>query len=195
MKKILITLAILATLTACSSSKDVKDKEIDADLAVSNEVIIEETVEMPVPEVMPEIVQPIEEVNELVTLYDKDGVRIISENNEVTLIMPSNVLFDFDKSTITENFKPLLNLVADSLNNNDDLRATVSGHTDNIGTDSYNENLSAKRAAAAKNFLTEAGVEEDRITTVGYGSSRPVDVNTTAEGRDNNRRIEITITK
>lgn len=193
MKKILLTLAALSILTACSSSKDVK--EIDADLSTTNEVVIEETVETPAPEQMPEIVQPIEVVNEIVTLYDKDGVRIISENNEVTLIMPSNVLFDFDKSMITEDFKPLLNLVADSLNNNTDLKAVISGHTDNIGTDSYNENLSTKRAAAAKNFLTRAGVEEGRITTIGYGSSRPLDINTTAEGRNNNRRIEITLTK
>ncbi|HEX4179012.1 MAG TPA: OmpA family protein, partial [Rhizomicrobium sp.] len=70
---------------------------------------------------------------------------------------------------------------------------TVEGHTDNIGGDTYNLDLSKRRAAAVKNALvTRYHITADRLSTNGYGSSRPVETNDTLEGRARNRRVELT---
>lgn len=90
------------------------------------------------------------------------------------------------------SYKGLDALVA-LLNDEPTYNLTVDGHTDNTGSDALNQTLSEKRAMAIKNYLVKKGVSEDRITTNGYGSSRPIADNKTTAGRAKNRRVEMTI--
>jgi len=73
------------------------------------------------------------------------------------------------------------------------MKVEISGHTDNKGADSYNENLSLRRAQAVRNILIKGGADPNRITAVGYGEAKPMDTNDTMEGRRMNRRIEFRI--
>lgn len=104
------------------------------------------------------------------------------------------VLFDVDKSTITEaGQKELQNAVA-FVKKYPGAKIEVDGHTDSTGTEAYNQKLSERRAVAVKDYLIkEAGVDSSKITAVGYGEARPVADNKTAEGRAKNRRVEILI--
>lgn len=197
MKKILITLAAIAALTACSSTQEVQDtQDINADLAVNEQVVDTEPALLPeIDEVITEeIAAPVVE-DTMRTLYNKDGVVITAENNEITLVMPSDVVFDFDAIAIKDEFKPMLDLMGDALKANPTLTASIAGHTDSIGQKDYNQRLSVLRADEAKNYLVTEGVEAERLTTTGYGFDNPVASNDTAEGRERNRRIEITLTK
>jgi outer membrane protein OmpA-like peptidoglycan-associated protein len=104
------------------------------------------------------------------------------------------VLFDVDKSTITEAGQKELQKAVPFVKKYLGAKMEVEGHTDSTGTDAYNQKLSERRAAAVKDYLIkEAGVESSKITAVGYGESRPVADNKTAAGRTQNRRVEILI--
>jgi len=86
-----------------------------------------------------------------------------------------------------------LDEVATALQKSDAEKFVVEGHTDSIGSDATNEELSYRRAQTVHDYLIERGVPAEKIRAVGYGKSRPVADNTTAEGRANNRRVEIII--
>ena len=77
---------------------------------------------------------------------------------------------------------------------NDSIKVEVDGHTDNTGSASVNARLSKQRAEAVRQYLIEHGVPEDRLTAKGYGPSKPIASNKTAEGRAQNRRVELTRT-
>jgi outer membrane protein OmpA-like peptidoglycan-associated protein len=84
--------------------------------------------------------------------------------------------------------------VVDIMKQNPDIRKVrVEGHTDSKGSDAYNIKLSQRRANAVRDYLIAHGVEADRLVAVGYGETRPVADNGTAEGRARNRRVEFTI--
>lgn len=102
------------------------------------------------------------------------------------------VEFDFDKYNIKEQYYPRLNKVVGILKNIPTLRVEIAGHTDNMGTARYNQTLSEKRARAVKAYLVSKGISADRLTTVGYGLTKPVASNATEEGRAKNRRVELT---
>jgi outer membrane protein OmpA-like peptidoglycan-associated protein len=108
--------------------------------------------------------------------------------------MTLQVLFDFNKDTLTEaDLKELQKVVA-FVKKYPSARIRLDGYTDSIGTDAYNIKLSEKRATAVMNYLVkEAGVESSKITAVGHGKADPVADNETAEGRAKNRRVEISI--
>ena len=78
-----------------------------------------------------------------------------------------------------------------TLRDNPSLHVVVEGHTDSVGSDAYNRKLSERRAKAVRDYLVREGIESSRLTTHGYGKSRPVASNDTAEGRAENRRAEI----
>ncbi len=87
---------------------------------------------------------------------------------------------------------PVLKEIADAMITNPSWKLSVEGHTDNIGGDAYNLDLSNRRAAAVKQALGERyHIAPDRLTTVGYGASRPKESNDTLEGRARNRRVEL----
>ena len=101
------------------------------------------------------------------------------------------VNFDFDKSTLQPAGVPILQEAAKILKDNPAVNVQVQGYTDSIGTDAYNLRLSDRRAATVKNFLVKEGVASTRLTTKGFGESNPVATNETAEGRAQNRRVEL----
>ncbi len=101
------------------------------------------------------------------------------------------VKFEFDSDRLTADAKEILNKVADTLIPCPEIDVEVEGHTDYLGTDAYNLGLSERRAIAVKEYLTGRGVEADRMTPVGYGKARPIMENTTEEGREENRRVEL----
>jgi len=106
-----------------------------------------------------------------------------------------NVYFDFDHSDLTDRAKATLDNAAGAINGLTQkypaLKVDLSGHTDWIGTEGYNQALSERRADAVKQYLSRKGVAADRITTHAYGESKPAATNETAEGRALNRRVEV----
>jgi OOP family OmpA-OmpF porin len=106
-----------------------------------------------------------------------------------------NVQFDTGKSAIKGQYDAELKTVSDFLKEFPKARGEISGHTDNVGSKAYNAKLSQERADSVKNYIVEKlGISPDRITTKGYGFSKPVASNTTREGRALNRRIEANFT-
>lgn len=106
----------------------------------------------------------------------------------------SNVLFDFDKADLTAAAQPTLNKLYEILNKYPDTNIELQGHTDNVGSDKYNQALSEKRARSVDNYLVKKGIASKRITTKGFGETVPKYDNSTAEGRAQNRRVEFLIT-
>ncbi|MFI5397740.1 MAG: OmpA family protein [Candidatus Binatia bacterium] len=108
-------------------------------------------------------------------------------------IVLRSVHFDFDKSTIRPDAVPVLNEAAETLKAEGGIAVIVEGHTDGVGTDAYNQKLSHRRADAVRQYLVKQGIPAKRITTEGFGKSRPVASNDTADGRAQNRRVELRV--
>ncbi|MDW3024468.1 MAG: OmpA family protein [Alphaproteobacteria bacterium] len=121
------------------------------------------------------------------------GVQVIEEQDSIRLIMPGNITFKTDSADINSSFYPVLNSVAKVLNKYSDSTVMVSGHTDNTGSADYNLNLSRQRAGSVAAYLQGQGVKESRFEVLGMGFSNPIASNATAEGRAQNRRVEIKI--
>lgn len=103
------------------------------------------------------------------------------------------IYFDFNKATIKPESEPVLKQIVQAMNDNPTWKLTVEGHTDNIGGDSYNLDLSKRRAAAVKQELvSKYQIAPERLANDGFGASRPADTNETLEGRARNRRVELT---
>jgi len=111
--------------------------------------------------------------------------------NEVGCWVVGNLLFDYDKSEIRPQYYSDLDQVARVLQQNPGMNVEIQGHTDNVGSKRYNLPLSLRRAKAVANYLVRHGIEKGRLTVKGYWFSRPVAPNTTPEGRQKNRRVEI----
>jgi outer membrane protein OmpA-like peptidoglycan-associated protein len=105
----------------------------------------------------------------------------------------SDVLFDFNKYTLKPGAREKMAKVSGILLAYPALKLQLEGHTDSVGTDDYNMNLSQQRADAVRAFLAEQGVPADNITAVGLGKSDPVASNDTAAGRQQNRRVELVV--
>jgi len=105
--------------------------------------------------------------------------------------LSSDVTFAFDSAELRPGAASELNQVAGTLNNNPEVRVTIAGHTDAVGSNEYNLGLSQDRAVSVANYLMSQGVAADRMRAVGYGEERPVATNETDEGRALNRRVEI----
>jgi OOP family OmpA-OmpF porin len=99
--------------------------------------------------------------------------------------------FDFNKSTIKPDGKRRLDDVVRLMRDNPNLRIVAVGHTDSVGSDAYNMKLGEKRASAVADYLLSEGVSPSRVDVRSEGESRPVASNATAEGRAENRRVEI----
>jgi outer membrane protein OmpA-like peptidoglycan-associated protein len=128
------------------------------------------------------------EVREIVEDITLVSIRqMVEEGIPVTM---NNIFFDFDKSTILPYSIPELKRVAKIIKSGNQ-KVEIAGHTDNVGDDQYNQVLSEKRAAAVKDFLVNEGCDADRLATIGYGRSKPLESNDSDEGRAKNRRVEI----
>jgi hypothetical protein len=101
------------------------------------------------------------------------------------------ILFDTDSDHLKDESKPTLDELVAAARAQPSWNFAIEGHTDNVGSDAHNQALSEKRAISVKTYLVAAGVNENRLTTQGFGSSRPVASNDTALGRSQNRRVEI----
>ena len=119
------------------------------------------------------------------------GVSVTRVGNQIILNMPSNITFPTDQATVSPQFYPTLNSVALVLNKYNRTLVDVYGHTDSTGGDAHNLDLSQRRALAVATYLNAQGTDSRRFSIVGYGASRPIATNATAEGRAQNRRVEI----
>jgi outer membrane protein OmpA-like peptidoglycan-associated protein len=121
------------------------------------------------------------------------GVDVVRKGDNITLDMPGGVTFATDSAQINPAFNPVLDKVAQTLNDFDQTVIQVAGHTDSTGSHAYNMQLSQRRADSVKAYLTQRGVPPQRLHTVGAGPDHPVADNSTPDGRAQNRRVEITI--
>ncbi len=207
MKKLLISLAAVTLLVGCSSAKKadtLNNMETSLARVEQENADVQEMIEgyksdiQSAKATISSLESDINAIDAFVnpeTVFDKDGVIIKQERDTLTLIMPTDVVFDFNKATIKNEFKPMLDTVAEALNIYTALKVKIDGHTDNVGEYNYNMNLSKKRAESAKNYLVSKGVDTKRIETEGFSFSKPVASNATQEGRDKNRRIEVILKK
>ena len=106
-----------------------------------------------------------------------------------------NVNFDTDKSEIKDIYSTRIHEFAKVMNTDKKLKADIEGHTDSVGSVAYNQKLSERRAASVVKALNGLGVEKDRLKAVGYGKTKPVASNATAEGRAENRRVQAVMVK
>lgn len=122
------------------------------------------------------------------------GVQVQrTEEGQIDLIMPGNITFDVSSSTVSDSFKPTLSSVAKVLQEYENTLVTITGHTDSSGSEEYNQLLSEQRATAVANIVLQEGILVERVAALGMGEASPIADNTTAEGRAENRRVEITL--
>jgi outer membrane protein OmpA-like peptidoglycan-associated protein len=117
-------------------------------------------------------------------------------NLEITVDLPADVLFDFDKSDIRPDAAAALAKLAVIIRAQPKGRTRIEGHTDSKGDDAYNQKLSERRAESVKNWLvTKEGLDGSRMTTKGWGEAKPVAPNDTDANRQKNRRVQAIIEK
>ena len=119
------------------------------------------------------------------------SVEIIKQLNDYS----KTILFDLGKATIRKESYAVLQNIADIMKEYPNAKFEIEGHTDITGSLALNERLSKERAASVKDYLTTIGMDGNRLTSEGYGPSRPIATNKTAAGRQQNRRVEISLKK
>ena len=118
----------------------------------------------------------------------------VSKDARGTIISMSDILFDVGKATLTQDLKTNLAKIAGILTIYKDANVQVEGHTDNVGGEDLNQKLSEKRASNVMDFLAgPGGIAAARLTSMGYGFSKPIADNATKEGRQKNRRVDLVI--
>lgn len=122
------------------------------------------------------------------------GVSVTRSGENIVLNMPGNITFATGSSDLNAQFFGVLDSVALVLKEYDKTIIDVAGHTDSVGSDQVNQTLSERRAGTVGQYLRGKGVQDQRIATVGYGKSHPVASNDTPDGRQQNRRVELTLT-
>lgn len=125
-----------------------------------------------------------------------EGGTVSKTDEGVVLTFESDVLFATNSSYLSEKAKVTMkNMVAYINKNYPNAQIQINGHTDSTGEADYNQWLSEKRAASVKNYAVSLGLNDSNIKTKGYGKSKPVATNSTTEGRQKNRRVEVIILK
>ena len=150
-----------------------------------------EVIPEPIPVVVPKPEPKPEPEPEPVTEEPKPTVQEAVE--EINKSFRADALFDFDSSEIRPDAIPILDKAVAWLNEFPTVKGTIEGHTDNRGTDEYNQGLSERRAKAVYDYLVDKGINRFRLSWKGFGESRPVATNETDEGRQLNRRIELVL--
>lgn len=121
------------------------------------------------------------------------GVRVVRNGDQIELVMPGNITFDLNQSSIKPSFTGTLESVSLVLIEYDKTIIQIEGHTDSSGSESYNQLLSEQRASSVRDFMLNQGIEPKRTRAVGYGERYPVASNDTPAGREQNRRVELTL--
>jgi outer membrane protein OmpA-like peptidoglycan-associated protein len=122
-----------------------------------------------------------------------ENARIDRLGEGIAITFESGLLFGFDSAVLQNEAKENLNKLAASLKTYPDSDLMIVGHTDNVGSESYNMELSSRRSAAATSYLLSQGIASSRIRTDGRGEIEPIATNDTDAGRKENRRIEVAI--
>ena len=148
-------------------------------LIIPPPVVREEPVEVP------KVVEP--------PVVVEEPVREVPQEIKQSMMKLSNTLFAFDKWNLSDEAVVELDKVTAWLKDNPAIHVEIEGHTDNMGTADYNQRLSEDRARSVYNYFTEHGVDASRLSYKGYGLTQPVADNATAEGRRQNRRVELKI--
>lgn len=117
------------------------------------------------------------------------------ESDRGLIVTLPGLFFDTGKAVLKAGARNTLGKIADQLRVNDEVRISIEGHTDAVGSEELNQRLSEKRAAAVREYLISRGVPGDRITTVGMGERAPIATNDAPAGRQQNRRVELVITQ
>jgi len=121
-----------------------------------------------------------------------DGIDVTrTDDDELKVTVRNEILFDFNSSALRGSSRDELREMAGVFNKYKDTTIVVAGHTDSVGSTAYNQRLSDRRASAVANYLEDIGVRGSRLDAVGYGESRPKASNSTASGRQQNRRVEL----
>lgn len=121
------------------------------------------------------------------------GVNVVRQGDNIILAMPDSITFGFDSSELKPQFRPVLDNLAMTLREYNQTVIEVAGHTDSVGSDAYNQQLSERRAAEVAGYLASRGIMRQRMITIGAGESYPIASNATDAGRAQNRRVEITL--
>lgn len=121
------------------------------------------------------------------------GADVERVGEGILVTFESGILYDFDSDRIQAEGRENLTTLAESLERYPDSDLMIVGHTDSLGTESYNLDLSERRAAAAAAYLRQQGVADTRIKIAGRGELEPVSSNATDQGRQENRRVEVAI--
>lgn len=122
-----------------------------------------------------------------------ENIVIDNQGDQLLVTMPQGILFDTDSAALRASLQSDLRALARNVQRYPDSTIDVIGHTDNSGSAEYNQDLSARRATAVAGVLLEQGVAPSRVRSFGRGEAEPVATNLTAEGRQQNRRVEIII--
>jgi outer membrane protein OmpA-like peptidoglycan-associated protein len=122
------------------------------------------------------------------------GVKVIRHGQQIVLEMPSDVTFAFNTHDIQPRFQPVLDAVAHTLSKHPAAYIDFDGHTDVVGSQSYNQVLSEQRADTVASYPAERSVVPARMHVEGFGKTKPVASNATITGRAANRRVEIVLT-
>ena len=124
---------------------------------------------------------------------DIEGAKVERVGEGIKITFSSGILFDVDKSNLKDPYKGELSQLATILNKYEDTNILLAGHTDSTGSEEYNLQLSQRRAESVANFLATQNVNRARFATEGFGETDPIASNETAEGRAQNRRVEVAI--
>lgn len=134
-------------------------------------------------------VEPVEIEEDIILVSIKQAVEA------GTPVRINNIFFDFDQYTLKPESYPELKRLAQLLDENKGLVVEIAGHTDDVGSDAYNMELSLKRARAVAAYLAAQGCPEENLVPKGYGKTKPLTTNETEEGRAENRRVEFKFVK
>jgi len=126
-------------------------------------------------------------------LATSEAAAVTREGNLLAVTFKGDVTFDTNSTVVRPGLQSEINRVAGVLSQYTQTLVRVEGHTDSVGTNEYNQDLSVRRAMAVKNLLVQRGIADSRIDSVGYGETMPVATNDTEAGRQRNRRVEIKI--
>lgn len=129
--------------------------------------------------------------NELRRYLQGTGVSVSRVGDQIVLNMPSNITFATDRDQVVPAFYDTLNAVSLVLNKYNRTFVDINGHTDSTGSAQHNLGLSQRRASSVASYLAAQGVDSRRFAINGYGASQPIAANNTADGRAQNRRVEI----
>lgn len=125
---------------------------------------------------------------------NNDAVKIVNTGSQLIVTMPQDILFAVDSTVVQPTLQSDLAVLARNLLDYPDTTVQVIGHTDNTGSAAYNQDLSQRRASAVSSILIQNGVPSGRVVAFGRGEDQPIASNLDAEGRAQNRRVEIVIT-